>query len=102
MPEYIVKENHRTGKSVSVDLILDGVKVYDRYVSTDAWGIDPDEVAAELISYWDKECAKVPEDVVTPEIPIEVSMTSEAAIIKKAQKIKDEQVKDSQNELEGR
>ena len=82
MPEYKVKENHQIGKSVNLDLILDGVAVYSRYVSVDSWGIDPDEVAADVIAYWDKECAKRPEECVIPEIPIEVSMTSEAAIVK--------------------
>ena len=109
MPEYKVKENHRIGKSVNLDLILDGVKVYDRYVSTDAWGVDPDEVAAELIAYWDKECAKKPEECIIPDVPIEVSMTSEAAIVKNvevaaakilATKAVDEQAQDKKIELE--
>ena len=80
---YTAKETYRIGKSVNVCLCDEsGTKLYDRYVTTDAWGIDPAEVAAEIISYWEKERAKVPESVIIPEVPIEVTMTSSEALVK--------------------
>ena len=112
MADYKVKENHRIGKSVNVCLYVDDKVVYDRYVSTGAWGIDPDEVTAEIIAYWEKETSKIPDSVIITEAPVEVIMTSDEALVKNiavavakiaAEKaLADEQVEAEKIEVEGK
>ena len=82
MTNYKVKENHRLGKSINVQLVQDGKVVYDRYVDYDTWMLDPEEVAAAIVAYWDECVSKPVETATTPETPVEVSLTSENAITK--------------------
>ena len=86
--EYTVKADHRHGPNINVVLCDDnGKRLYDRYVSTDDWGIDPEGVAATLVKYWESELAKAAQAAAIQLEPISevvVTLTAQEASLKVA------------------